>query len=155
MFATVRTAALLSKERVALDVPVSAMRPALEEIGRLLQGRQGPTAAEIAQALWKRELYSSTTLGNGIALPHAHLRGLRTPAAAFLRTRAPIPFGAPDGQPVSQMLALLVPAGNTSLRLDLLATFVQMFSERAFREQLSRRIDTHSVWCLFEERLRE
>jgi len=145
---------LLAVERIALDVVVASMRPAFEEIGRIVQSRPGPTAAEIAQRLWMRELFSSTALGFGIALPHAHVHGLATPVAAFLRARAPIPFGSPDEQPVSEMLALLIPPGDTAARLELIASFVQLFSEHGFRAALRQCRDAHSVWRLFDDRLR-
>jgi len=155
MHASVCIDGLLSIERIALDVPVSAMRPAFEEIGRMVRGRCGLAPSDVAELLWKRELYSSTTLGFGIALPHAPIGNFRKPMAAFLRAHKPIPFGAPDGQPVSDLLALLVPAGDKNLMLDLLASFVRLFSDPEFREALRLSKDAHGVWHLFDERLRE
>jgi mannitol/fructose-specific phosphotransferase system IIA component (Ntr-type) len=56
---------------------------------------------------------------------------------------------------VSDLLALLVPPKGTVSHLELLASFVQMFADHAFRAALGRCSDAHSVWRLFDERLRE
>jgi PTS system nitrogen regulatory IIA component len=47
-----------------------------------------------------------------------------------------IPIDAPDGQPVALIFVLLVPDRATDLHLQILSELAQMFSDKAFREQL-------------------
>ena len=85
------------------------MEQLFARIGWMVHARSGPTPSEIASHLMKREQRGSTALGHGIALPHAHVTGLRRPVAAFVRTRAPISMITPDARPVSEVFALVVP----------------------------------------------
>lgn len=51
-----------------------------------------------------REALGSTGLGEGVAIPHGRIKGLKQPAAAFFRLSSPIEFNAPDGQAVSLII---------------------------------------------------
>ncbi len=55
---------------------------------------------------------------------------------AFVRMKQPIPFDAPDGQPVNLIFVLLVPDRATDLHLQILSELAQMFSDKPFRERL-------------------
>ncbi len=93
----------------------------------------------------------STGLGQGFALPHARIKGLRQPLAAFIRLSVPIPFASPDGKPVSELLALLVPEQATEAHLQILAEAAQIFGDRRFREQLRHQGDAASVVRAFAD----
>jgi PTS system nitrogen regulatory IIA component len=54
----------------------------------------------------------------------------------MIRMNEPIPFDAPDGQPVKLIFVLLVPERATDLHLQILSELAQMFSDKAFRDQL-------------------
>lgn len=142
---------LLSLDRIALNVAVSSKQQAFEEIGRMVYTRRGPKAEEIATRLWKRESRSSTAQGYGMALPHAQVKGLSKPMAAFLRPKDPLAFDAPDGLAVTQVCALLVPKPATAEHFDLLTQLTLMFSDRRFRQLLGQCNASLSVWQLFEQ----
>lgn len=60
------------------------------------------------RALYTREELGSTGLGNGIAIPHARIKGL-TGVVGLLATLArPIDFEAVDGEPVDLVMMLLM-----------------------------------------------
>ena len=71
-----------------------------------------------------------------MAIPHGRIKGLNEAVGAMVRTREPVPFDAPDGQPVNLIFVLLVPERATDLHLQILSELAQMFCDRAFREQL-------------------
>ncbi len=58
--------------------------------------------------------------------------------AAYVCPADPIAFDAPDGQPVKDIIVLLVPEWGNSMHLHLLADVAQRFCDHHFREQLSR-----------------
>lgn len=142
---------LLSLDRIVLNASITSKQHAFEEIGRLVYARRGPKPEEIASRLWKRESRSSTAQGYGIALPHAQVKGLSKPVAAFLRPTEPIAFDAPDGIPVAQICALLVPKPATAEHFDLLTQLTLMFSDRRFRQMLGQCNAALGVWQLFEQ----
>jgi PTS system nitrogen regulatory IIA component len=117
----------------------------------LFAAHGGLDAAAIAQSLTAREKLGSTGLGQGIAIPHGRIKGLKEARGAFVRLREPVPFDAPDGKPVSQVFVLLVPEQATDLHLQLLSELAQMFSERAFRDKLGAAASASDLLALFQE----
>jgi PTS system nitrogen regulatory IIA component len=128
--------AILHSADVVVDVDAIDRAQLLHQAAEVLATRHGLTSRAIEDALVARERLGSTALGHGIALPHARLAGLLEPAGAFLRTRAPIPFDAPDGKSVSQFLVLVVPPQATDRHLRLLACAATLFGNRSFRDAL-------------------
>jgi len=142
---------ILSLECVVLGAPVTSVEQAFEAIGQVVRLRGPARRAEIAQRLGVRESHGTTAIGYGLAIPHAQIKGLKRPVAAFLRPRRPIPFEAPDGKPVSDLLVLLVPKPAAPQHFALLADVRHLLSDRDFRDVLTRCIDPLEVWQLFEQ----
>ncbi|HXZ97212.1 MAG TPA: PTS IIA-like nitrogen regulatory protein PtsN [Burkholderiales bacterium] len=144
-------AQLLSPEDILLELDASSKKRVFEEVGRLFERRHGLAQAQVVECLEAREKLGSTALGKGVALPHARIKNLRQVVAAFVRLKVPIPFDAPDGKPVSDILVLLVPEQATEQHLQLLAEVAQMFCDRPFREQIRTCADLGSVCQLFAD----
>jgi len=65
----------------------------------------------VFDSLFAREKLGSTGLGQGIAIPHGRIKGLKEATGAFLRLAVPVPFDSPDGKPVSLLFVLLAVTG--------------------------------------------
>jgi len=128
---------LLPASHIALDVDAGDKKALFERVGTMLAGASGLTRGQVVDGLLARERLGSTGLGQGIAIPHGRVKGLREAVGAFLRLRVPIPFEAPDNRPVSLVFVLLVPERATDLHLQILSELAQMFSDRDFRAQLA------------------
>ena len=131
-------AGVLAAEDILLDCDATTRERAFACVATALGSHHGLAAQDIVEGLETREALGSTALGQGVAIPHARLTGLKRAIAAFVRLRAAIPFDAPDGKPVSSLLVLLVPEGATDAHLELLAQAATLFCDRAFRDRLSR-----------------
>jgi PTS system nitrogen regulatory IIA component len=107
-----------------------------EETGLLFENTLQLPRKKVIDSLATREKLGSTGLGHGIAIPHGRIKGLRDATGAFLKLKSPIPFDAPDGQPVSMLFILLVPEQATDLHLQILGELAQLFSNRQLREKL-------------------
>ena len=127
---------LLPASNVLLDFAASSKKRAFEQAGLLFENNQGVARAKVFDSLFARERLGSTGLGQGVAIPHGRIKGLKEAVAAFVRVAEPIPFDAPDGQPVSVMIFLLVPEQASQAHLDLLSELAQMLSDKAFRQSL-------------------
>jgi PTS system nitrogen regulatory IIA component len=98
--------------------------------------------------LLRREKAGLTGLGQGVAIPQARFAGLPQIQALYLRPSA-TPFNAPDGMPLTDILALLVQEPASSEHLEILAEAARMFSDARFREQLRASTDAAEVNRLF------
>jgi len=129
---------LLAVEDILLDCDAATRDSAFACVASALAAHHGLREPAVIAGLAEREQLGSTGLGQGVAIPHARITGLPRAIAAFVRLRAAIPFDAPDGKPVSNLLILLVPEGATSAHLELLAQAANLFCDKAFRDRLNR-----------------
>jgi PTS system nitrogen regulatory IIA component len=129
-------AAILTPHDILLDLEAPTKERALEEIARFVGARNGLLYEDVQASLVEREKIGSTGVGCGVAIPHARVKYLLYPVAAFVRMKIPIPFDAPDGKPVSDLFVLLVPHLATETHLSLLAEAAEMFCDVSFREEL-------------------
>lgn len=127
---------LLPLSNIVLDLDASSKQHVFEEAGKLFEANQKLSPVTVVTSLAAREKLGSTGLGQGIAIPHGRIKGLRGAVGAFLRLKTAIPFDAPDGKPVNLLFILLVPEQATDLHLQILGELAQMFSDRSFRERL-------------------
>ena len=95
--------------------------------------------------LTERERLGTTGMGQGIAIPHGRIKGIKEAIGAVLRLANPVPFESPDGQPVSLLVVQLVPEAATERHLQVLSDLAQMFSDRGFREGLLTASDADTI----------
>ena len=129
-------AKLLPQPNVIVDLDVSSKKRVFEQVGLVFENNNHIGHTDVFDSLFAREKLGSTGLGQGIAIPHGRIKGLKDAVGALVRTRQPIPFDAPDAQNVSIIFVLLVPDRATDMHLQILSELAQMFSEKTFREQL-------------------
>ena len=142
---------LLTPSSIVLDLDVASKARLFEAIGGVFSRNGNLDMGTIAASLAAREKLGSTGLGQGIAIPHGRIKGLKEARGAFARLRQPVPFDAPDGKPVSQVFVLLVPEQATDLHLQLLSELAQMFSEKTFRERLAASASADDLLALFRD----
>jgi PTS system nitrogen regulatory IIA component len=140
---------LLHPENILLDAESTSKKRVFERVGLLFENSQKIGRSQVFDSLFAREKLGSTGLGQGVAIPHGRVKGLKDGVAAFVKTQNPIPFDAPDGQAVNLIFVLLVPERATDLHLQLLAELAQMFSNKTFREQLQNSNDPAEIHQLF------
>jgi PTS system nitrogen regulatory IIA component len=138
-------AKLLPPANVLLDLPVSSKKRLFEQIGLLFENNHGIARSLVFDSLFARERLGSTGLGQGVAIPHGRIKGLKDALGAFVRLGQPIPFDAPDGKPVNLLFVLLVPEQATEKHLQILSELAQMFSDRVLREAMAAAADAGAL----------
>jgi PTS system nitrogen regulatory IIA component len=91
---------ILSEESVLICTDVTSKRDLLSRLATIVAEQSGQPAQDIFDALNNREALGSTGLGNGIAVPHGKLAGLKNVIAVFVKLTNPVDFEAVDDQPV-------------------------------------------------------
>jgi PTS system nitrogen regulatory IIA component len=131
-----RISRLLPPTNVVTRLEVTSKKRLFEQVGLLFENNNGIERGKVFDSLFARERLGSTGLGEGVAIPHGRIKGLREALAAVVRLSEPIPFDAPDGQPVRLLVFLLVPEHATEEHLELLSELAELLSERSIRELL-------------------
>lgn len=142
-------ASLLPLDNVVANLDASSKKRIFEQVGILFENHQGLARSAVYDALFAREKLGSTGLGQGIAIPHGRIKGLKAPIGAFVRLANGVPFDAPDSKPVELIFVLLVPEAANEHHLQLLSELAQMFSDREFRDKLATVPDAPALHGLF------
>ena len=132
-----RLAAILPASNVLVNVEATSKKRVFERAGLLFENNHNIARSQVFDSLFAREKLGSTGLGQGVAIPHGRIKGIKEAIGALVRMREPIPFDAPDGEPVGLIFVLLVPERATDLHLQILSELAQMFSDQTFRERLT------------------
>ena len=136
-----RLSSILPASNVLVTVDASSKKRAFEQAGLLFENQHTIARGIVTDSLFARERLASTGLGHGVAIPHGRIKGLKNPLAAVLRLQQPIAFEAPDDEPVSLLIFLLVPEAATQRHLEILSEIAEMLSDRALRERLKTEPD--------------
>ncbi len=101
---------------------------------------------DLPSILLERENLSSTGIGEGVAIPHGKVTGLKGLVAAFGVSRQGIDFNAIDGKPTHLFFALLAPENSAGIHLKALARISRIFKNPAFRRSILDAPDAQAIY---------
>ncbi|MDX1567673.1 MAG: PTS sugar transporter subunit IIA [Longimicrobiales bacterium] len=105
---------------------------------------------ELEAALVEREEVHTTTLGRGVAIPHATLRGPEDPVLMVARADEPVQFGPPDTDPVLFFFVLVSPPGREREHIKLLARICRLVRVPEFMDELREAKDAREILSIIE-----
>jgi len=108
-------------------------------------------AARLLDVLWERERLGSTAIGDGIAIPHGKLSGLKTVMAAFGRHPSGVDFQSLDGNPTKLFFLLVAPEDSVGQHLKALARVSRLLKDQAFRNRLLQAHDRTELYRSIRE----
>lgn len=119
---------LLHPRDILLRGSAHAKRQLISVLSLTLAARCGISDDTVRTALFNRESLGATGIGHGIAIPHALLPNLVTPAAVFAVLDRPISYVANDEQLVDVALAVIWPRERAREFTPALARFCRHMS---------------------------
>jgi nitrogen PTS system EIIA component len=126
----------LTPSHVMLDLRASDKSRLLHQLSAQAAVEVGLDAADVSKQIAKREELGSTGVGNGVALPHARLKGLKSPFGLLARLRQGIDFEAIDDQPVDIVFLLLLPDAPNDAKLNALACVARALRDSEVLERV-------------------
>ena len=128
---------LVSTDSVVCNADISSKKRALEFLAELLAKESSTADAfDIFQHLTEREKLGSTSLGHGVALPHARTSTSDKAIGAFIKLEQGIDFDSPDNKPTDLLFALMVPEHYTDEHLEILSSLASCFSDEVLCHNL-------------------
>lgn len=140
-----RISRLLTPNDVVVDLSVTSKKRLFEQAGLLFENNHGVERGKVFDSLFARERLGSTGLGEGVAIPHGRIKGLKEAIGAVVRLAEPVGFDAPDGKPVRLLVFLLVPENATEEHLEILSELAELLSDPDSREALMNQPDPANV----------
>ena len=140
---------ILAKRAVLCCPGVVSKRQLFEDLAQRAAEITGFDASEIREAISSREELGSTGLGNGIAIPHGKIAGLKGVTALLARLDQPIDFDSVDDQPVDLVVMLLAPTGAGADHLKALSRVARLLRTEAVVDDLRGSTDPEQLHAIF------
>jgi len=142
---------LISPEAVLRSLKPKSRKQLLQELSARAARISGLPERDIFDVLWQREQLGSTGLGQGVAIPHGKLGGLKQMVGLFAQLSEPVEFDAVDGEPVDIVFLLLAPEGAGADHLKALARISRLLRKRGSVEKLRASKDAAALYAVLTE----
>ena len=142
---------LISPEDIVSPLRCNTKKQLLQELSERASRKTGIDARRIFDTLQQRERLGSTGAGNGIAIPHGKLDGLKRITGLFARLEKPVDFDALDDLPVDVVFLLLAPAGAGADHLKALARIARVLREPDKIDKLRDAHDPAAIYSLLTD----
>jgi PTS system nitrogen regulatory IIA component len=143
---------ILSEDLVLPDLVARTKTDVLTELADAVTKRHRELdKGRLLGALEDRERLNSTALGDGIAIPHGKLPGIKRVFAAFARSKAGVDFQSLDGKPTHLFFLLVAPEDFAGAHLKALARISRLLKDPAFRERLLGAPDAQALWTTIRD----
>jgi PTS system nitrogen regulatory IIA component len=138
---------ILAQELVLPDLGARSKTDVLVELANAVARSHPELDRErLVQALEDRERLNSTALGDGVAIPHGKLSGIKRVIAAFARSRQGVDFHSLDGEPTHLFFLLVAPEDSAGAHLKALARISRLLKDETFRSRLMQAPDAAGLY---------
>ncbi len=143
---------ILAEELVIPALAARNKTDVLDELAEVVT-RQHPELdrPRLVQALEDRERLNSTALGDGVAIPHGKMPGIKRVFAAFGRSKQGVDFHSLDGKPTHLFFLLVAPEDSAGAHLKALARISRLLKDESFRTRLLQAADAHELWTIIRD----
>ncbi len=142
---------LLTPDGVVANSRAASKKQILQDLARKAAELTGADERAIFDVVLERERLGSTGVGNGIAIPHGKLPGLKRLSAVFARLEKPVDFEAIDEQPVDLVFLLLAPEGAGADHLKALAKVSRLLRDKRMCDKLRGSDKAEAIYALIAE----
>jgi len=147
-----RVADILTEELIIPQLQSTTKPDVLRELAQHLATYHPEIQAEhLVTVLLDRERLGTTAIGEGIAIPHGKLPGLKGVIAVFGRSLGGIDCHSLDGAPTKLFFLLVAPEDSAGIHLKALARVSRMLKDKTFRERLLQGRDRAELYRIISE----
>ncbi len=142
---------IIDIDLINADLKARNKQEVLGELAGMVAKKEGLDISALIPVLEEREKLGSTGIGDGIAIPHGKLRGLKKLVASFGRSAKGIKFDSIDGKPARLFFLLMAPENTAGMHLKALARISRLLKDTKFRERLLESKTTQEVYRALQE----
>ncbi|MCD6364262.1 MAG: PTS sugar transporter subunit IIA [Planctomycetes bacterium] len=106
---------------------------------------------EITKAILTREAQATTGIGKGVALPHAKVKGLKSPLGTIGLSRNGIDFASLDAKPVYSVILLVSSPDDPDSHLQAMEAIFKHVQRDMFRKFLRQSETNEAIVDLIRE----
>ncbi|MBN2345214.1 MAG: PTS sugar transporter subunit IIA [Candidatus Aminicenantes bacterium] len=141
----------LDRELIFLDLQAPSKEEAIREMVRRMKEKQAiRDEHSVLEEIFSRESRGGTSLGNGVAIPHARVKSIDRISMAMARLSEGVKFSGEDRQPVRIVFILITPLEKLNEYLKVLAGLAKFLKERKILKRLLAVDSAEGAWDLFD-----
>jgi len=129
---------ILSSKLFLRELKATSRREVIHEMTVAACEMEGLDAQGVEKAVWSREEALSTGIGNGVALPHARIDGLRRSLVVVGISTTGIDFDAPDDKLANVIFLILTPNNDPGAQLDIASEIARLFRDQHMIDNVIR-----------------
>lgn len=146
-----RMSEFVIREAISADLKANqkdgVIREMVENL-RLAGYFKGNESEDVVKAILKRELLSSTGIGDGVAIPHAKHPGVTRLIGAVAVAPKGVSFDSVDNDPVYVLVMLVSPQERPSEHLRALEGVSRCLKDKNFVQSLRQATTPQQIWDL-------
>jgi PTS system nitrogen regulatory IIA component len=127
---------LIHPDAIVFRIKAQTKNEVLLAMAEVAVKAYGVELSATLESTLERERLGSTGVGDGVAIPHARLKGLGAPKAVLALLDPAIDFDAPDGRPADVIVLLLSPDEAGADHLKALARLSRLLRRQDVRDGL-------------------
>lgn len=140
----------LDRKLIFLELQASSKEEAITEIvNRMKKSNAIQDENSVLEEIFSRESRGGTSLGNGVAIPHARVKTVDHIVLAMARLSSAVRFSAEDRQPVRFVFILVTPLEKLNEYLKVLAGLAKFMKDKKLLKRLFAIDSIESAWELF------
>lgn len=118
---------LLTQDMVIPELESTTRDDVLKEMGTFLKKRNKIAKdKDLYEKLLQREELGSTAIGDGVAIPHCKMKGVKNPVVMLAISKKGLDFHALDGKPSYIFFLVVSSPDNPSVNLQILAAIAHL-----------------------------
>ncbi len=142
----------MKEKLICLELKSATKAKVFEEMSDLIsQSEFIPDRDTFLAALKEREAVMTTSLGDGVGIPHARSDSIKSLVIAVGISKDGIDFGAKDDPLVQIVFMFGIPTEETKLYIQVLAKISRFARKKSNRERLLSAQTADEIFAAFEE----
>ena len=136
---------------IFINVDVDSKKNAFKVIANFFEKKNPSLMGQITEKLNERERLGTTTIGNGVAIPHTKVNGLEKTQVLFIRFSSKVDFSAADEKMVDMVFSIIAPETCQSEHLLILSSISNFLKKSDSVERIRKQKTAEDIYKLFEE----
>ena len=136
----------ISLKSIYVNVEEDSKKNLFKKISKVFTSNESVDISSISEKLNERERLGSTGVGDGVAIPHAKIKSLKSTKVIFLKLVKPIDFSSPDGKDVDIVFSIIAPENSESEHLLILSSISKFLKKRDALSRLRKLEDEIKIF---------
>ena len=139
------------KNSIFIDVQADSKKNVFKILGNTFSKKNKDLSSLIIEKLNERERLGSTSVGNGIAIPHTKVNGIKETQVIFLKLKSGVDFSAPDGKKIDLIFSIIAPENSESDHLLILSSISNFIKKKEKVDRLRGSATIDEIQFLFSK----